>query len=503
MIQNRLLALNTITSLLFQITTILCGFIVPRLILSQYGSEVNGLVNSINQYLGIIAFLELGVGAVVQSSLYKPLADKDDNGVSKIVVSAAKFFKKLAIILLLYIGVLIVFYPMLVKSHFTWMYTAGLIVAISISSFAQYYFGVVDRLLLTAAQRGYVQYIAQIITLIINTIACVVLIEMDASIHLVKLTTSIIFLARPIYLRWYTNRMFRLNRNIVYDGEPIKQKWNGAAQHFAAIILDGTAMIILTTFSTLLSVSIYSVYWLVIIGVKQLCMSLTSGIQSVLGELWAKQDFKELNRIFEWVEWSLHTTSVFMFGCTAVLIAPFVSVYTHGVSDANYWQPVFGAVLALAHMGHCFRLPYNMMILAAGHYKETQHNYLIAAVLNVCVSCFLVLHFGIIGVAIGAACALYYQTIWMAVYVSNNLIRWPIQKFIKQITVDIVTLTMAGIISIFIDTRATSYIGWIVVAFKVTVIWIATIILVNRLFYKDNLFWILAKIKSKMSIISS
>lgn len=52
------LALNTITSVLFQITTLICGFILPRLILSTYGSETNGLVSSINQFLSMIGFLD-------------------------------------------------------------------------------------------------------------------------------------------------------------------------------------------------------------------------------------------------------------------------------------------------------------------------------------------------------------------------------------------------------------------------------------------------------------
>ena len=49
---------NTISSLVFQVTTIICGFILPRLILNAFGSEVNGLVNSITQFLGVISFLE-------------------------------------------------------------------------------------------------------------------------------------------------------------------------------------------------------------------------------------------------------------------------------------------------------------------------------------------------------------------------------------------------------------------------------------------------------------
>lgn len=82
--RKKLLALNTSTSLFYQVTTIICGFILPRLILQSFGSEVNGLVNSITQFLAIISFLELGVGSVIQSSLYKPLAEKNNDQISKV-----------------------------------------------------------------------------------------------------------------------------------------------------------------------------------------------------------------------------------------------------------------------------------------------------------------------------------------------------------------------------------------------------------------------------------
>ncbi|NJE41514.1 sugar isomerase, partial [Faecalicoccus pleomorphus] len=94
--RKKRLIYNTVSSLIFQVTTIVCGFILPRLILNAFGSNVNGLVNSITQFLGIISFLELGVGAVVQSALYKPLAENSQNDVSKIISSANKFFRRLA-----------------------------------------------------------------------------------------------------------------------------------------------------------------------------------------------------------------------------------------------------------------------------------------------------------------------------------------------------------------------------------------------------------------------
>ena len=38
---------NIISSVIQQLFTVICGFVVPRLILTAYGSNVNGVVTSI------------------------------------------------------------------------------------------------------------------------------------------------------------------------------------------------------------------------------------------------------------------------------------------------------------------------------------------------------------------------------------------------------------------------------------------------------------------------
>ena len=112
--RNKKLAWNTISGLVMQATTVLCGFILPRAILNRFGSDVNGLINSIAQFLQMIAFLELGVGAVIQSALYKPLADGDPVKISEVLVSGSRFFRKLGGILVVYVAALVVVFPVLV-----------------------------------------------------------------------------------------------------------------------------------------------------------------------------------------------------------------------------------------------------------------------------------------------------------------------------------------------------------------------------------------------------
>ena len=94
--KRKRLKYNTLLSLTYQITAIVCGFILPRMIINVYGSGINGLISSINEFLAVITLMDMGIGVVVQTSLYDPLARNDNLEISKIVTSASKFFKKIS-----------------------------------------------------------------------------------------------------------------------------------------------------------------------------------------------------------------------------------------------------------------------------------------------------------------------------------------------------------------------------------------------------------------------
>ena len=57
--KDKKLFLNTLSSFSYQIISIICAFILPRCFLVTYGSEVNGLVTSITQFLGFISLMDL------------------------------------------------------------------------------------------------------------------------------------------------------------------------------------------------------------------------------------------------------------------------------------------------------------------------------------------------------------------------------------------------------------------------------------------------------------
>ena len=84
--------LNMSFSLLFQLITAISGLILPKLIIENFGSDVNGLIASITQFLSYISLLEGGAEGVIRASLYKPLSIGDTDKVSAIVLAPKNFY---------------------------------------------------------------------------------------------------------------------------------------------------------------------------------------------------------------------------------------------------------------------------------------------------------------------------------------------------------------------------------------------------------------------------
>lgn len=495
--RTRKLVLNTISSWIYEVLVIISGLILPRMFLSFYGSEINGLVQSITQFLSIISFMQLGMGAVIQASLYKPLVDSNSEKISEVVTSANKFFKKIGIALIVYSIILMFLYPKITNNTFDFQEVVLLVFAISLNLFVQYYFGIVDIILLNADQKGYINYIGSIITLIFNTVICVIFIYAGLSIQLVKIISAFILLIKPMYNRVYINKHYSLNRRIKYTGEPIKQKWNGIAQHISNVVIENTDTIVLTLFSTLSNVSIYGVYYMVINGIKTLFLSVSYGVEAVLGEFWARGNKENLYHFFESAEWLIHNLVILFFGCTGTLIVPFIMLYTKGVTDANYNQFNFAVLIVLAHSMYCIRLPYHMMIKASGQFKETQSNYFIAAIINVLISIITVKLMGLIGVAIGTFIAMLYQTVWMAVYNYKNIFKKSIKNFLKLTLIDSLIVILAVIVMNIMPLAANTILKWVISAFIVFIVWAVLIFVINCIFYKDKVSSLIMKVKNK------
>ena len=83
---------NTLSTAVYQMTAMVMGFITPRLMILYYGSEVNGLIVSVTEFLTYFKMVEAGLAAAAYVALYEPLAKKDYPAISGVVSAARSFY---------------------------------------------------------------------------------------------------------------------------------------------------------------------------------------------------------------------------------------------------------------------------------------------------------------------------------------------------------------------------------------------------------------------------
>lgn len=497
MMKNKL-KLNVLSNVIFQFITIISGFIIPKLILSAFGSEVNGLVSSINQFLNYIYLIEGGVTGVMMASLYKPLYENDNHKISSIFVTMSNFFKKIATILFVYSIILAVVYPFAVKTSFSWQYIASLVLIISINTLIQYTFAISMRVLLEADRKMYITTSIQSLTLIINIINAIIVIKVFPEIHIFKLLTAITFLIQPILYHVYIKKNYNLDLTVEKDHNVISQRWDGFGINVAAFIHNNTDIVILSLLSGLKTVSVYSVYLLVVTGLKAVINAISGGIVPSLGRVLVSKTTKEANDFFDIYEFAMNGITFFLFTVASLLIVPFVLIYTKNITDTNYYQPVFAILILLAEGMYCLREPYVNVAYQSGHFKQLAKCAYLEAIINIVISLLLTRRFGLIGVAIGTLFSMTFRTIYQVWYLKKNILFRTMKIFIKYVlTFGIGSIIIYYIASHFLALNNLTVIGWILNAIIICIITIIIYFLVVCTFFRNELNKILISVKNK------
>ncbi|WP_343294206.1 polysaccharide biosynthesis C-terminal domain-containing protein [Dubosiella newyorkensis] len=485
-----------ISGLLLQICILVSGFIIPKIVLTYFGSDVNGLVSSLNQFLSYITLVEGGISGVIIANLYKPLVDGNNEKLSSVIMTSDRFYKKIGYIFIIYSIVLAIIYPVIFKQEFSYIYVATLTIILSINLLIQYMFSLTLKNLLTADKKTYIVNFTQMGITLSNILLSLVSVWIYPNIHLLKLISGCLFLFQPLIFKNYANRNYNINWKAKIDNSLIKERWNGFAINFAAFVHNCTDIAILTIFTDLKTVSIYSVYSLVSNGLKQLINASISGISATVGQVYARQDYDELNKKLDIYEFVVLLMVFFVFTVAALLITPFVQLYTNGIKDTNYFQPHFGIMLLISEALYLIKFPHMSVAYNANKFKEITIPSFIEAILNIVISISLVHKLGLVGVTIGTIIGMSYRTVFQVNFTSKIIPnRKPIIFYIKLLVFSIVGMLGYLICYYIFPLSSITLMNWIKNAFIYSIIIGCLYLILSIVFFKKELLFFVRYLK--------
>ncbi len=479
---------NIIVLAINQVVVFICSLILPRFILVSFGSEYNGIISSITQFLNFISILRLGIAGATRVELYKSLGKNDIEKTSQIVKATEKFLRKVGIIFLVYLLSLAIMYPIIIETTYNWLEISSLVIIIGIGTFAEYFFGMTYQTLLAADQKIYIYNIIHIVSTILNTLIACILIKLGFSIQIVKLGSALVFTMTPIILNIYVSKKYKLNKKCEADNTALKKRGDVVAHSIANIIHDNTDIVVLTIFCDVKLVSVYSVYNYIGNGIKQLMTIFTSGLEAAFGDMWVKEEYDKFRKSLEFYEYFIGIFVSLIFSCAFLLILDFVKLYTKKVTDIEYVLPIYAILVLFTQIFYCLRTPYVTIVQAAGKYKETRNGAFLEAGLNLIISVILILlGFNIYGVVIGTLVANIFRTIQYSFFISKNLINRKIIYVFKNLIWIFFNISLiCGISSLIVKININDWKGWIICGMIYVIISIIVITISSCIFYRDK-----------------
>lgn len=413
-------AINTSVALVSRIVAIVMGF-VTRVVFTRTLSEnyvgINGLFTDI---LNILSLTELGVGTAITYALYRPIAEKDIPRQQALMHLFRKFYRGTAACVAVLGLALVPFLDVLMKNrpdveHLTLIYL--LYLANSVLSYLLVY----KRTLVEAHQMNYIVLVCQTAFLVLQDVCQIIVLLTTKNFILFLLIYLACTLLGNICISCMADRLFPYLREkngarlAKEEQKEIFRNVRAMLMHKVGnVVVSNTDNLLISSFVGVVSVGVYSNYYLLIGSVRQVLDQVFQGITASVGNLGATENGQRVQKVFE----TAFFLGQWMYGFAAIclyeLLNPFVAVSF----GENYLFPS-GIVLVL-----CINFFINGTRKAVltfrdslGLFRYDRYKAVAEAVLNIIVSVILVQRMGTLGVFVGTLISTLATSVWVEPYV--------------------------------------------------------------------------------------
>ena len=433
-----------------QIAALLISFISRTVFTRVLSADYLGLNGLFSNILSIISLAELGFGSAIVFSMYKPLAEHDEDKIASLMVLYKHVYTIVGIVVLLAGISLSLFLDFFLKEipnipHITLIYLLFVINS-SISYFYSY-----KRSLIIADQKRYIETIYKYsLYFALNIIQIIILL----------LTRSyILFLVIQIVFTLLENKLVSRKADHLYpfinkknirpleenERKTIFKKVKAMMFHkIGTVVVNGTDNILISKYVGVVEVGIYSNYQLIINALNTIYSLLFDSLTASIGNLGVTESNEHKKYVFDVINFFGFWIYGFSSICLFILINPFIKLWL----GENY---NFNIVIVLIITINFYLTGMRKSVLvfrnALGLFWYDRYKPIIEALINLITSFLLVHHLGIAGVFIGTLISTLTVCFWVEPYIlyKYGFEQRSIGYFIKYIVYTLILLITAYI----------------------------------------------------------
>ncbi len=465
---------NSKVALLYSALVFIVGFFYRRIFLDHLGTELLGLNTTAVNLLQFLNIAEMGVGAAIACTLYKPLFEKDQLSINEIVSLQGWLYRNIALVVMGASSVLMCFFPMIfAKSALPLWYAYATFSLLLFGSLLDYFVNY-KQIILSANQEQYkIVYSYSFVRMLLCRIFQIAALSYFENGYLWWIGLEFTFvIISAITLNITIRKAAPELKTDIKLGYQLRTKYpeiiTKVKQVFVhkigGFVLTQTQPLIIYAYASLTVVAYYGNYMFVILGATQLITSLFNGMAASVGNLVAEGDTQRIMRVFD----ELYTSRFFFISVltltTYIMLPQFITLWV----GSEYVMSNTTVILMLATFFiRGIRSTVDEYIYAHGLFRDTWAP-LTEAALNIGFSVLLGYFYGIDGVLWGAIISLLLIIMcWKPYFLfrcglkQSLLIYLKIffkSVFVMMFTIGVLLLLDLGALSSIVDSRLLNFV---------------------------------------------
>ncbi|MBQ1372075.1 MAG: hypothetical protein IIY70_04005, partial [Oscillospiraceae bacterium] len=227
------------------------------------------------------------------------------------------------------------------------------------------------------------------------------------------------------------------------------------------LICGHTDILVLTYVAKdLTACSVYAVYSMIYNAVSNLLRSVFGSFSYLLGQTFNNDRANYLS-IHEKYEAVSMTGAFAAYSIAYVLTAPFVRLYTAGITDARYVDPYLPVLFAIMKLLPWAREASGRVIDYARHFNQMRWRAIMEAAINLVASIILVIAFGIHGVVLGTIVAYLWRVNDMITYANTVILKRRLWKTYRRILINVSCFAVIYWINQQLNIQISSFISFL------------------------------------------
>lgn len=396
--------INTIANVVCNVLLMLVGIISQAIFIKLLNVEYLGINGLFSNILSILGIMELGIGNAIVFSLFKPVAEDDQDTIKSLL----RFYKKaytLIGLLILVVGLILTpFIPVFVGKIEVDINIKLVYILFLLQSVSTYILSYRTSIFI-ASQQNYVIKINALLSKVVLSILQLTALYFTKNYYLYLVIAIINSLVFNFIVYKYAECQFiylkdKNVKNISPEMESsIFRKIKGLFFHkIGSFMVLGTDNIVISMFIDVLTVGLYFNYNTIITSVGNLFSQIITAASSSVGNLIATESKEKCFEVFEKMHFLNYWLSVFASVSILCIIQPFIRLW---IGEEYLLNILTVIVLSINFYQTTMRCVFDNFKDSAGIWYEDKYIPLIESFVNIFFSVVLVKKMGLIGVFVG------------------------------------------------------------------------------------------------------